>query len=71
MFVVYIIFRISTGYAKKVDKISQFSSHDLTADGYSRFHFFAISFTDKNTTFLIESSVGKIAFAFVNFLTIL
>ena len=34
-------------------------------------HFFEISFTERNTTFRIESSVGKIAFAFVNFRTIL
>ena len=33
IFVVYIIFRISGGYAKNVDSISQFSSQLLTQDG--------------------------------------
>lgn len=33
-------------------------------------HFFVISFAERKTTFFIESSVGKIAFALVNFLTI-
>ena len=37
--VVYIIFRISAGYAKRVDKISQLSSHDFTQDGYAFPHF--------------------------------
>ena len=34
MFVVYMIFRISVGYAKKVLKISQLSSQLLTQEGY-------------------------------------
>ena len=33
IFVVYIIFRTSGGYAKKVERISQFSSQLLTHDG--------------------------------------
>ena len=33
IFVVYIIFRTSGGYAKKVERISQFSSQLLTQDG--------------------------------------
>ena len=39
MFVVYIIFRISAGYAKNVDNISQLSSHVFTQDGYDLLHF--------------------------------
>jgi hypothetical protein len=34
-------------------------------------HFFVISLTERNTTFRIESSVGKTDFVFVNFRTIL
>ena len=34
-------------------------------------HFFVISLAERNTTFLIESSVGKMDFVFVNFRTIL
>ena len=39
MFVVYIIFRISAGYAKNVDNISQLSSHVFTQEGYDLLHF--------------------------------
>jgi hypothetical protein len=34
-------------------------------------HFFVISFTDRYTTLRMESSVGKMALALVNFLTVL
>ena len=40
MFVVYMIFRISMGYSKKVLSTSQFSSQLLTQEGYWLRHFF-------------------------------
>ena len=46
--VVYIIFRISAGYAKNVDKISQLPSHDFTQDGYA-FPHFSLKRTDNST----------------------
>ena len=39
IFVVYIIRRISGGYAKKVERISQLSSQLFTQDGYDLTHF--------------------------------